>query len=102
MEHLTSVEATGLAEEDPMWVWRSDNDGNKLFIVASGYCDEPYPTCPIWGDQLGYKDVTVVVPAMAMSEAVFSLEYNHGAECVTRTKLVKDGMVAIRSAYQCW
>jgi hypothetical protein len=85
-----------LMSEDPLWVWDADTEGNKLFIVANGY-ESPQPTCPVFGDILKFKDVTIVVPSAVLSDAVSSLEYNHGGDCVTRQKLLPNGMVAMRS-----
>jgi hypothetical protein len=83
--------ATGVAETDPLWVWEDD------FIQAQ-YGE----SCPVWGDTLPQKSVTVLVPAGMQGEAVFSLEFAHGGGSISRQKLFPNGMLAIRSDYQCW
>lgn len=85
------AEATGIAVENPTWVWEED-----FAVARSG------DRCPIWGDRLPYKSATVVVPALLLNEAVFSLEYVHGTGCVSRHQLLPDGTMALRSDYQCW
>jgi len=88
--------ATGIMEQNPKWVWEDgDGDGNPLYIVAHG----PNVTCPVWGDLLGPNDVTAVVPTGVLNEAVFSLEYKQGSECISRQKLLSDGMIALRSSF---
>jgi len=88
---LPQAEATGIAEIDPMWVW-----GPDYLLARTG------DRCPVWGDEIPYKSVTVLVPAGMLSEAVFSLEYVHGGGSISRQKLMPDGMCALRSDYQCW
>jgi len=85
------------AERDDMWVW--DEDGG--YIVACGYSAFP-PTCPVWGDEVGYKSVTVIVPPKLENDARYSLEYNHGGGSVVKRRVMPDGRVAMRSDYQCW
>lgn len=63
--------------------------------------------CPIWGDVLPYKSVTVVVPAehvraQRVPEVIYWLTFVHGADCVSRRWSIPDGTVAIRSDYTAW
>lgn len=77
-------------------------------IVAKGYSNsyegkkEIPQVCPIWEDELGYKDVTVVCDEGVSSDVIYWLEYVHGANSVTALKEIEGGKVAIRSEYQCW
>jgi len=79
------------SDEDPCWVF------NLPHRVAR-YQDR----CPVWGDEVPYKSVTVVVGASDEEDAEYSLEYVHGGGSVSRRKELKDGRVALRSDYQCW
>lgn len=58
--------------------------------------------CPVWGDVLPYKSVTVICPVELQDEVEGWLAYVHGADCVSQTKRLENGKVAIRSDYQCW
>ena len=84
-------------DRDDMWVW----DEEAGYIVACGYTAFP-PTCPVWGDEVGWKSVTVIVPAELENAATWSLEYNHGGGSVVKRLEMGDGRVALRSDYQCW
>lgn len=63
--------------------------------------------CPIWGDEVRYKSVTVVVPELAVHdgqvrEVEYWLTFVHGDGCISKRKSMPDGTVAIRSDYMCW
>ena len=59
-------------------------------------------TCPIFGDEVPYKSVTVVCDIEDATEVQYWLEYIHGANSVSDAKLLGDGRIAMRSDYQCW
>lgn len=59
-------------------------------------------TCPIFGDKVPYKSVTVVCNEEQKQEVTYWLEYVHGANSVSSVKEIEDNNVAIRSDYMCW
>lgn len=63
--------------------------------------------CPIWGDILPYKSVTVVVPELdvhdgKVREVEYWLMFVHGGDSISKRKSMPDGSVAIRSNYMAW
>lgn len=58
--------------------------------------------CPVWGDVVPWKSVTVIVDAADEADARYSLEYVHGGGSVSRRMALPNGRVALRSNYQCW
>lgn len=58
--------------------------------------------CPYFGDVVPYKSVTVVCDMKDFNQVTYWLEYVHGGDCVTYTKELPKGKIAIRSDYQCW
>ena len=58
--------------------------------------------CPIWKDQLHYKDCTFVCDKAQIDEVTYWIEYVHGGGAVQKIKDLPGGKVAIRSAYKCW
>jgi len=113
----TNVPVLSAVTQDDVWGifdserWRRESWG---MIVARGQGEtrgmgkqptgvEDVPeVCPVWGDKLGYKDVTVVFSNEVEDQAVYWLEYVHGGDCVTRRKSLRGDRVALRSEYQCW
>ena len=88
-----------LTQED-VWGKYNELSSSKIsngMIVAS-YND----VCPIFGDKVPYKSVTVVCDENQMDDVVYWLEYVHGADCVAITKHIDGSKIAIRSDYQCW
>lgn len=79
------------------------------FVIAAGQSGEPwvhrdYPNqgvCPIFGDDIPWKSVTVVFPAEHESAVEHWLIYVHGGGH-ERRKVLENGTVAIRSNYQAW
>jgi hypothetical protein len=85
------------------------------YCVALGrsYPEQDNDVCPVWGDRLQWKSVTVIVPADEEGDATLCLACAHGGGhdaleyLPTGTKL-RDGTVitvdsvAIRSSYQAW
>jgi len=58
--------------------------------------------CPIFGDYIPWKSVTVVCDTELEDQVTYWLEYVHGTDCVSNRKELDDGKVALRSDYQCW
>lgn len=70
--------------------------------IGRSYPEDNNDVCPVWGDRLPWKSVTVVVDAEDEADAIFCLECCHGGASVSRRKVLDDGRVALRSDYQCW
>jgi hypothetical protein len=58
-------------------------------------------TCPVWGDRVPWKSVTVIVEASEEDAAAYCLSMAHGAGW-SRRKVLDDGRVALRSDYAAW
>lgn len=57
--------------------------------------------CPIFGDEIPYKSVTVVCDPEQVEEVAYWLSYVHGGPYSGSAKQ-PDGKIAIRSDYQAW
>lgn len=57
--------------------------------------------CPIWGDTLPRKSVTVICNADQEDDVSYWLHHVHGAYCVSARLELKDGRIAMRSDYMC-
>ena len=77
-------------QEDMVWVVKT-----PYLAAAQG------ETCPVWGDVVPYKSVTVVVPRKDEADAEYCLACHHGGHWSRRKDLGR-GFIAIRSDYQCW
>lgn len=92
----------------------SDDVWGKVGGVADGFrrvsdgmvVARSKDTCPVWGDEVPYKGVTVIGDwngdadfAVAM---VYWLEYVLGSDAVDRTKVLADGRLAMRGNYTAW
>ena len=74
---------------------------SKGMIVASS-C-EGYPDiCPVWGDKMLFKSVTVICDIEQQTEVAYWLEFVHGGNSITKSKILDNGKIAFRSDYQCW
>ena len=58
--------------------------------------------CPIFGDLIPYKSVTVVCNEEQLEQVEYWLSYVHGGDCISKQKTLDDGRIATRSDYQCW
>lgn len=86
--------ARGVPKEDDEFFAKVDRD--------AAIVDMPN-VCPIWGDELPYKSVTVVCNSDQFDEVKYWLEFVHGSNCVQDSKFIENGTkIAIRSDYQCW
>jgi len=84
------------------WPERPSLKNPRGRIVQNSIPRDEDHVCPIWGDILGPKDVTVVCHEDEADEVEYWLEHVHGGGCVVDYRDLPDGMVAMRSEYQCW
>ena len=78
-----------------------DTDENYRRISDGLVVARSDKTCPIWGDKVPSKSVTVVCNVDQESDVAHWLAYVHGGGWSMRLKL-DDGRIAIRSDYQAW
>ena len=71
-------------------------------LVATSHEDGLRSICPVWGDVLPYKSVTVICRPCMEKEVKYWLEYVHGGGSVSRRKVISKNEIALRSDYQCW
>jgi len=88
---------------------KEDVFNTDRFIVADcrhgGYDDKKLQSkgrCPIFGDFVDWKSVTVVCTKEEEWEVETQLTYQHGANSVSQYKELDDGRVAMRSDYMAW
>lgn len=68
-------------------------------LIVANYGD----ICPVFGDKVPCKAVTVVGKMALEDEIVYWLEYVQGVGCVSKRKIdKKNGNIALRAEYQCW
>lgn len=87
-------------EKDDVWgAWDGTKKIKKGLIVA--HTDQ---RCPIFGDAVPYKSVTIVFDPekYPYDEVTYWLSYVHGGGCIDKEIVLDDGKIAIRSDYQCW
>ena len=82
---------------DMSWVFKEP----YRVAVGRSYPEQDNDVCPVWGDRVPWKSVTVVVPADEEGDAAYCLAMAHGGE-FSRRKVLADGRVALRSDYQAW
>lgn len=58
--------------------------------------------CPVFGDVVPPKSVTVICNAEQQNEVEYWLEFVHGCNCVVMTQDMPNNQIAIRSDYMCW
>jgi len=58
--------------------------------------------CPILGDLLPYKSVSIVCDKKDYAAVTYWLQYVHGGGCISKEHETKDGKIFIRSNYMCW
>ena len=71
-------------------------------LVATSTDDGLPKRCPVWGDLLKYKSVTIICRPCLEEEVIYWLEYVHGGGSVSRRKTISKHEIALRSDYQCW
>lgn len=102
-----------LTKDDVFGQWGEEHRriANGMVIAKSGpdlseHRQEGVPeiptVCPIFGDKVPYKSITVVCNQDQLDDVLYWLEYVHGGGCVSMVKELPDGRVALRSDYQCW
>jgi len=69
--------------------------------VATSHEDGLPTICPVWGDTLKYKSVTIICRPCLEEEVKYWLEYVHGGGSVSRRKVISKNEIALRSDYQC-
>lgn len=70
-------------------------------VVASGKYGEN-TTCPVFGDDVPWKSVTVICKPEQESEVVYWLGYVHGGGNISNRRVLDDGRIALRSNYMAW
>ena len=82
-------------------VWGAYNVETRQRISDGMIVARSEEICPIFGDKVPNKSVTVVCNQKQYDEVVYWLAYVHGGEA-SRDRLLEDGRIALRSDYQCW
>ena len=59
-------------------------------------------TCPVFGDVVPSKSVTVVCRDEEVDEVLYWLSYVHGGDNINGMQPMPNKKVAIRSDYTCW
>ena len=91
-----------LTKDDVFGLW--DDDHNKVndgLVVARGTY-EGVEICPIFGDDVPWKSVTIVCDVEQADEVDHWCVFVHGGNCISKYKDLPDGKVAIRSNYMAW
>lgn len=74
----------------------------EKFEIQNNSVVTPLPdVCPVWGDVLPYKSVTVICDEKDASAVIGWLGYVHGGE-YSDAKQLPNGKIALRSDYQAW
>jgi len=107
----TEPEAKNLTKEDVWGAHEMESEyipkipikwiHHGMLVATSG--DDGLPNvCPVWGDELRYKSVTIICRPSLEQEARYWLEYVHGGGSVSRRKVISKNEIALRSDYQAW
>jgi len=73
----------------------------ELCRIISGKSDEK-ERCPVFHDLIPWKSCTVIVPLKHEQDALYWLDFIHGADSIQWRKPIDDRSVAIRSNYMAW
>lgn len=87
-----------LTQED---VWGKKDEENSKHISGAMIIGKSKEKCPIWGDIIPYKSITVIFDASQEDAVIYWLEYVHGCDCVVDRKVLENNKLALRSDYQC-
>lgn len=80
-----------------------DEGSDEAKGIQDNSNDKPIPQrCPIMGDLLPYKSVSVICEGKDLTAVSYWLEYVHGGGSISILKSTNDGKVFIRSNYMCW
>lgn len=83
---------------DPVARW----EANMRWVAMDPYlAARTGQTCPVWGDEVPYKSITVIVPAALAEAASYCIFCIMGAEPADE-KVLDDGRVAFRGDYAAW
>lgn len=86
--------------EDDVWGTRSADKTRRLDrgMIVARYNEK----CPHFNDTVPFKSVTVVCKESQFNEVEYWLEYVYGYGCISKTKQLDEGLIAIRADYQAW
>lgn len=92
------------AEQDGFTVTQADVFGYRKPGMVVAHEDEH---CPIFGDVVPYKSITVVVPELMVHdrlvvEVEYWLDFVQGIGSVSQRRSMPDGTVGIRADYTAW
>ena len=91
-----------LSKEDVFGHWTEDHQKiDDGLVISRGTYENP-PTCPIWGDKVPWKSVTIVCTKEQVGEVEYWCVFVHGGDCISKIKHLGDNKVAIRSNYMAW
>ena len=94
----TFPEATDITQEDVWGKWLNPQTKVHNGMVAAKTGDK----CPVWGDKVPYKSVTVICASDLREQVAYWLEFVHGSDCIANVCDLDNGRVAFRSDYQAW
>jgi len=101
--HLTQDDVWGKMEMESEYIPKIPIKWIHHGMVVASSADDGLPkVCPVWGDELPYKSVTVICRPCFEQEVKYWLEYVHGGGSVTRRKVISKNEIALRSDYQAW
>jgi hypothetical protein len=89
-------------EQAELRIIKDDVFGPNGMVVANSE-----EVCPIFGDKVPYKSVTVVVPELSVHDGLIGdveywLDFVQGDGSVSQRRSMPDGTVALRSDYMAW
>ena len=88
-----------LTKEDVWGSWDENTHKRTSRGMIQAMTDE---VCPVWGDVVPYKSVTVVCHGSLVFEVEYWLQFVRGGDSVSKYMELPDGYVAMRSDYMCW
>lgn len=83
-------------------VWGKFNSDYTIKLSSGMIVANYNEVCPIFGDIVPYKSVTVICDEDQLDDVSYWLEYVHGADSISDIKHIDGGKMAIRSNYMCW
>jgi len=99
----TVPEASELTQKDVWGEWTEPKVGEPMRKLSDGMIvARSDQKCPVWGDKVPYKSVTVICKAGQVQDTIYWLEYVHGGGSVRKMKALPGDRVALRSDYMAW